>query len=117
MAKTYRLRPDQIKEVAPSRGACIASDKITVEGRPINFMYRQKTPDGPNDSGWRFLAGTESQEYMDESDNHGIYDVNTIVNYDPTIIPYLDAPPGSVFERTGRNVKFVPVSDWTPPDD
>lgn len=117
MTKKFRLRPDQIKEVAPGRGACIASDKITVEGRPVGFMYRQKQPDGPNDSGWRFLAGTEDQDYMDNDDNHGIYDVNTIVNYDPMIVPHLDAAPGSVFERKPGHFKFTPVTDWSPPDE
>ena len=31
---------------------------------------------------------------MDEASNHGVYDVNTIANYDPDIIPLLDAPVG-----------------------
>ena len=38
------------------------------------------------------MSGLEDQDYMDEADNHGIYDVNTIANYDPTIIPLLDEP-------------------------
>jgi len=33
------------------------------------------------------------------SSNHAIYDVNTIANYDPEIIPFLNAPIGSAFER------------------
>ncbi len=117
MTKKFRLSADQIKPVAPGRGACICSDMITVTGRPVGFMYRQRTPDGPHDSGWRFLAGTESQDYMDEESNHGVYDVNTIVNYDPTIIPHLDAPPGSVFERKPGSRNFIVVTDWSPPDD
>jgi len=37
---------------------------------------------------------------MDDVKNHNIYDVNTIANYDPQIIPLLDAPVGSAYIRT-----------------
>jgi hypothetical protein len=116
MTKTFRLSADQIKRLAPGHGACIASDRITVDGRPVGFMYRG-SPDNEHDSGWRFMAGDENQHYMDDPDNHGVYDVNTIANYDPAIIPLLDAPRGSVFERQEGSGRFVPVEDWAPPDD
>ena len=61
-------------------------------------MYRE-SPDHDADSGWRFMTGLESEEYLENSDNLGIYDVNTIANYDQRIIPHLNAPTGSVFER------------------
>jgi hypothetical protein len=96
--KKYKMTSAQIRNIAPGYGACFATDKITVEGAPVGFMYRED-PDNDIDSGWRFLAGTESEEYMDNPDNHAIYDVNTIANYDPDIVPLLDAPSGSVFER------------------
>ena len=51
------------------------------------------------DSGWRFFAGDEDQEYMNNPNNHGVYDVNTIVNYDPDILPYLDSAFGAAYER------------------
>jgi Protein of unknown function (DUF2185) len=37
-------------------------------------------------------------------DNWALYDVNTIANYDPTIIPYLDSPVGSAFGRDADGV-------------
>ena len=36
----------------------------------------------PEDSGWRFLAGSEDDEYTDNPENIGIFDLNTICNYD-----------------------------------
>lgn len=51
------------------------------------------------DSGWRFVAGDEDTEYMNNLDNHGIYELNTICNYDRDIIPILDADYGSSFYR------------------
>ncbi len=64
-------------------------------------MYREDA-DNDIDSGWRFMSGDESQAYMDDAANHEVYDVNTIANYDPDIIPFLDAPIGSEFELRGR---------------
>lgn len=97
--KTFKIPGDQIRDVARGHGACVATDKITVEGAPVGFMYREEA-DGDLDSGWRFLAGTESDEYMDEADNHGVYDVNTIANYDRDIVAFLTSPVGSAFERS-----------------
>jgi hypothetical protein len=98
MMKTFRLRADEIRQVAPGHGACFASDQITVSGQRVGFAYREE-PDDDRDSGWRFFAGTETQEYADEASNFEIYDVNTIANYDPEIVPFLGAPVGSSIIR------------------
>ena len=103
MAKRFYLRADQIKPLAYGHGACFATDMITVDGQKVGYMYREE----PNrDSGWVFLAGLESQEYLDDSENLAIYDVNTIANYDPEIIPFLDAPSGSAFARNPDSGEF-----------
>jgi hypothetical protein len=98
MAKCFKLEPSQIQPLAKGRGSCIASDHITVEGRPVGYMYREN-PDNRVDSGWRFFSGTESQDFADNPDNFAMYDVNTIANYDPSIIPFLDEAPGSAWGR------------------
>ena len=45
----------------------------------MGYCYREE-PDGGWDSGWRFTAGDESEEYMDDPNNAGIYKLNTICN-------------------------------------
>ncbi len=108
--KKFGLRADQIGPLAEGHGGCFATDMITVEGRKVGYMYRE-VPDFDGDSGWRFMAGRESPEYMDDAANVAIYDVNTVANYDPDIIPLLRAPVGSVFEREGGTGAFVAVED------
>lgn len=100
------IEQDIKKLVSSSYGACLATDKITVEGEPVRFMYREPTEEGM-DSGWRFTAGTEDQEYMDDPTNSGIFDVNTIANYDPRIIPYLKAPHETAWELDEETGKFI----------
>lgn len=108
--KKYCLSAEEIKPVAEGYGACFATDRITVNGDKIGYMYREE-PDNDIDSGWRFLSGSEDDEYMDESENHGIYDVNTIANYDPAIIQFLDAPIGSTFVRDEDTGEFFEISE------
>ena len=114
MTKQFKLSKEQIKRLVPHDGGCIASDRITVDGRPVGFMYREAAAHDA-DTGWRFLAGDESDAYMADSSNHSIYAVNTIANYDPAIIPLLESPEGRAFERAAGSSRLVPVEDWDPP--
>jgi hypothetical protein len=105
--KAFKIPGDHIRQIIPHMGGCFSSDRITVDGAPVGYMYREE-PYKPVDSGWRFFAGDESQEYADTPENFAIYTVNTICNYDPAIIPYLHAPIGSAFGRVPGTDRFVP---------
>ena len=111
--KKFHLKAEDIRELAPGRGGCIATDKIVVDGFPVGFMQRDP-PRNDLDSGWGFMSGYESEEYMNDASNHGIYDVNTIANYDPSIIPFLDSPVGSAFGREKPGDEFKPI-EYLPP--
>lgn len=114
--KKCYLSSDQIKQLLDHNGGCIATDKITVEGRLVGYMYREP-PDNDADTGWRFMAGDESEEYMDDADNHGVYALNTIANYDPEIIDLLRSPIGSAFAREGKDNSFISVESPVDPED
>ena len=116
MTKQFKLAASEIKPLVNGYGGCISSDMITVECYPVRFMYRE-APSDDIDSGWRFMSGFEDDKYMSNRDNHAVYDVNTIANYDPSIIPLLDSSIGSVFEKTFEAERFVRVSDWEIPAD
>lgn len=89
----------------PNGEGCIASDKITKEGFKVGYMYREEpTTDNP-DSGWRFMAGNEDDEYMNNPDNHHVFAINTICNYDKDIIPYVTSKVGSAYIRIS-NTEF-----------
>ncbi|RAJ08235.1 hypothetical protein LX64_00882 [Chitinophaga skermanii] len=103
--KKFKLTAAEIVPLVPNRGGCIATDMITVEGLPIMYMYRDE-PVNEVDTGWQFFAGIEPDEYVNDHNNAGVYDVNTIANYDPAIIPYLDLPIGTELEREEGTDKF-----------
>ena len=115
MKKPFAKTPGDFKPLARGYGGCIATDRSPVDGEPVRFMYREKT-ERDLDSGWRFTAGDETDAYMDDASKHEVYDCNTIANYDPEIIPFLNAPPGSAFERLDGDGPFVPVPDFELPE-
>lgn len=116
LRKKFHLPAEKIKRLVEHDGGCIATDTITVDGRPVGYMYRA-SPQHEADTGWRFMAGDESADYMDDADNQGVYAVNTIANYDRDILPLIDAPIGSAFARHPETGRFEPVSSPVNPDD
>ena len=103
--KNIKIPGEHIRQLISNMGGCFATDRITVDGLKVGYMFRE-LPDKDVFSGWTFMAGDESQEYADNPDNWAIYDVNTICNYDPAIIPYLEAAYGSAFGRTAGTNRF-----------
>ena len=104
--RNYHVKAEDVKHLLPDwEGAdgCIATNRITVEGYKVGYCYREK-PDGGWDSGWRFTAGDESEAYMDDPNNAGIYKLNTICNDDPDIIPLLNTPAPCAFARDENGV-------------
>ena len=104
--KEFKLNNDEMKELTDIKGSCIATDRITVDGMKIGYMYRDNPANG-FDTGWRFFEGNEDEEYTNNPDNFEIYELNTICNYDPSIIPYLSKPIGTKLEKNGNS--FVDI--------
>jgi hypothetical protein len=98
MSKVFKISGEKIKKLIPPMGSCLATDRITVEGFPVGYMYREE-PSRDGDSGWCFFAGDEPEDYINDSENLAVYDVNTIANYDKDIIPYLETRAPCAFEK------------------
>ena len=78
--RSFHVKAEDMRDLLPDwdgANGCIATNRITVEGCKVGFCYREKS-DGDWDSGWRFTAGDESDEYMDDPNNSGIYGLNTM---------------------------------------
>ena len=108
MSKQFKIRKEDIVRLVPHSGGCLATDRIVVDGCDVGYMYREET-ERDGDTGWRFFAGDESQDYIAEPSHSGVYAVNTIANYDPAILGYLDTPAPCAFEKIPGSRKFRPV--------
>jgi hypothetical protein len=85
-------------------GYVMATKMLVENKRKVRFMYREKADNG--DSGWRFFCGDEDQKYADNPDNIAIYDIDTIIAIDKSIVPYLKSAPHTAFEREDENDIF-----------
>ena len=110
MDKRESIDEGKLEPLATDHGDCFATDRVAIDGQSVGYMYRE-APEFDADSGWRFFAGDESQEYLDNPQNLGIYDVNTIANFDTDIIPFLGAPVGSEFGRDATNGEIREIVD------
>jgi hypothetical protein len=89
----------------------VLATKMLIGGkRKVRFMYREESTG--EDSGWRFFCGDEDQVYTDNPDNIAIYDVQSILDIDKSVLPYLNAAPGAAFERLDEGDVFKASSDF-----
>jgi len=113
--KIFYIPRSRIKRIIDSAEGCYATDRITVEGCKVGFMYREEPCQNSfADSGWRFMAGDEDDDYMNNPENLAIYQVNTICNYDSDIIPFLNSAPSTAYIRD-ENGEFMLDEEWEVP--
>jgi hypothetical protein len=95
---------EEDKGFFPATGNCVISNTI-IEGSKVGFMYREEPEDG-TDSGWRFLSGSETQQYVNNPKNSKICDISVISELDPAIVPYLHLPFETELERIEATENF-----------
>ena len=93
-------------------GYVMATKMLVDNKRKVNYMYHEKG-DSAQDSGWRFFCGDEDDDYVKNPDNIAIYDVNTILAIDKSILPYLSSKEEIAFERKDENSAFEIVKRET----
>ncbi len=108
--KSLIIKEEDIKDLVANWGYSIVSNHISVDGMKVGFMYREERMD-KEDSGWRFLSGTETDEYLDDPDNSKALAVNVVANLDPAILPYLKCKVGSELERVEGTETFTELPD------
>jgi len=106
MSKKFKLATEDIVRLVPHSGGCLATDRITVDGCEVGYMYREDPEEEKADTGWRFFAGDEPEDYINDLRNTGVYAVNTIANYDPAILAYLNTEAPCAFERIPGKREF-----------
>lgn len=91
----------------------VLATKMLVDGRrKVKYMYHEQ-PDNAQDSGWRFFCGEEDEAYINNPDNIAIYDINSILALDQSIMPYLGSAIGVAFEREDPNATFTVLEDFS----
>jgi hypothetical protein len=91
---------------------CFVTNRVLREGARVGYLYREE-PDEERDSGWRFTANDESDEYMEDTGNIQYVSVGSVLSCDDSFVHLLDSPSGSAFARNVKTGMFVPVERET----
>ena len=77
---------------------CFVTNNILYEGQPVGYLYREE-PDKEDDSGWRFTTGSESDEYMDDSNNISYVSLGAVLREDDSFVDLLEREEGVAFAK------------------
>lgn len=89
---------------------CFVTKRVLDEGYKVGYLYREE-PDEERDSGWRIMSNTESEEYMDDSNNLAYVSLGAVLSRDDSFIELLDEPEGSAFARDTWTGAFSRVAN------
>ena len=105
----FFIKAEDIKKVVDRKDACIVSNRILIDGKKVGYMCREEPSKNFNDSGWRFFAGDEDDAYCETADNFNIVEINTLCNYDFSVVDFLDCSIGNMYEK--ENGEFKKIED------
>lgn len=88
---------------------CFVTNNVLYEGRQVGYLYREE-PDYDDDSGWRFTAGDETDEYMEDSDNSSYVSLGAVLREDDGCLALLDREAGVAFAKDEKG-NFVELDD------
>lgn len=77
---------------------CFVTNNILYEGQLVGYLYREE-PDKDDDSGWRFATGSESDEYMDDSNNISYVSLGAVLREDDSFVDLLEREEGVAFAK------------------
>ncbi len=96
-ARWYVPKEREWAVLLDSNTGCIITKKAL--DTQMNYMYREEPMKEYPDSGWRFFAGDEPEDYIGNSENSSVCALNTICNLYPEIMAFIYAEPGRKFGR------------------
>ena len=100
--------PEYIK----GSGACIVSRRVMDGTGRLKWMTRA-VPSNLADTGWRFLADTDDEDFINDPANMLIRDYNAVAEVEPAIIPIYSMGVGSDLQLIVRDGKRSIVDNRT----
>ncbi len=84
------VRPEDIRPYA-------FVSKMALDSQFIGYCYREH-PETKIDSGWRFMHGTEDEEYLEEQENCISIYLEEVLDIHPELKEIFDSPVHSEYE-------------------
>jgi hypothetical protein len=93
---------------APYWARSFVTNSVLKDGQRVGYLYREPT-DQENDSGWRFTAGDEPDEYMDDPANCSYVALGAVLGKDDAFLDLLQTPAPCAFELDIETGMFSPI--------
>ena len=94
----------------PLDATCVVTEVITTENKPVGYFYRDD-PVSVQDSGWRFLTGSESEAYMEQPLHYITKPLSWMVERCPAVAEFLEADIGFAFALDDETGGFVETDE------
>lgn len=88
-------------------GAAVVCGHCVSGEYPILYGERSETDD-PVDSGWQFLCNSGLEERIEEAQ---IWSLNSILRKEPSLVAFVELPPGTIVWRDNINTAWQTVFD------
>lgn len=93
-------------------GGSIISKNILQNKGKIKWCIKEK-PRNNLDNGWRFLSDIDTNEYLSDAKNMAVVDWNTVIEFEPAMIPFFDLPVGTELTIVSDGVKKKVINSFT----
>ncbi len=99
------LKSGSMVRFIDNAGGCIITKSLLAGTSTLKWLFRSESVRA-EDNGWRAFGDTDTQEYIDDVENHIVVDFNTLANIEPMVLDVYDMPVGTDLEyhcdETGR---------------
>lgn len=106
MFDIFKKKNEENKETTfiNNAGGMIITKSLLEGTSKLKWMFRENSANEV-DNGWRAIGDTDTQEYINDSENMAVVDFNTFANIEPAILTIYNLPVGTDLEFRIENSK------------
>jgi hypothetical protein len=100
----------QANSIDPNLLVLVSNQLTGPDGVQVGFAFRTESDD-PQDSGWNFWSGEETEEYVKDSDNFSRFPLQHFLELDESLEEILDAEIGTSWERDSETDSWIEAEE------
>lgn len=97
-------KPQAFSSYIDNKGGCIITKSLLNNETSLKWLFRENAVNDA-DSGWRAFGALDTQEYINNTDNHIVVSVNTLIEIEPAVLSVINYPVGTELEFNNKGGK------------
>lgn len=86
--------PKEAVRLIDNAGGCMCTRSVYEDKTRLKWCFREASVN-PVDNGWRFIGESDTEEYINVTENNVILDFNTVANIEPAVLSIYNMPIGT----------------------